>query len=83
MSSNAQCLPGLPIGAEEVNIHYQDISEAETNQGFGVYQVIWGQVHVCPLFPGEPQHAIHPLCWCEPERQDVDDGVIWSHRRMQ
>jgi hypothetical protein len=41
-------------------------------------------IHVVPVFYGEPVHAEEPSCWCEPELQDYTDeggSRLYIHRR--
>jgi len=43
-------------------------------------------VHVVPVFDGEPVHEESEKCWCEPEliEENEQNGVkVWSHRRPE
>lgn len=43
-------------------------------------------IHVIPVFEGEPVHTETPECWCEPEltyRDEDTEICVWSHRRVQ
>lgn len=43
-------------------------------------------IHVVPIFDGEPVHDEKPGCWCEPEKHYVNpyNGVtVWVHRRPE
>lgn len=43
-----------------------------------------GNVHVIPVFDGEPEHNQSPDCWCDPEIHYVDPvsgNMVYSHRR--
>lgn len=37
--------------------------------------------HVYPDFPGEREHEMSELCWCEPYRDSIEPRVI-IHNRM-
>lgn len=41
-------------------------------------------IHCHPVFPNEPKHdTMHGgACWCEPERQEEGNKVVWVHRRV-
>lgn len=43
-------------------------------------------VHVMPVFEGEPDHEDSSKCWCDPELHHIDETTgnhVWTHRRPQ
>ena len=43
-------------------------------------------IHVVPIFEGEPVHEESTNCWCEPEltyNDEVTGQRVWSHRRPE
>lgn len=43
-------------------------------------------IHVIPVFDGEPIHSESQDCWCEPElnyEDEITGKKVWSHRRPE